>query len=84
MPIFQYATRAGESTWNFQIDLIGAQTLFERPANQRVGRYTFADGGSGKKSESLGAALPLDNGGVLGVAWNKPLGREAEQCYVTY
>ncbi len=31
-PIFQYATRAGEDTGNFEIDLIGAQTLIERPA----------------------------------------------------
>jgi hypothetical protein len=29
--------------------------------------------------ESLEAALPLDNGGFLGFAWNSPFGREAQQ-----
>ena len=42
-----------------------------------VGNLTV--GGSGKTSESLDAALPLDNGGFLDVAWNKPFGREAQQ-----
>jgi hypothetical protein len=35
--IYQYATRAGEDTGNFDIDLIGAQTIVERPANQAIG-----------------------------------------------
>jgi hypothetical protein len=43
------------------------------------GRYTFADGGSGKMTDSLEAALPLDNGGFLGFAWNKPFGHDAQQ-----
>lgn len=43
------------------------------------GRYTFGDGGEGKTSESFAAALPLDNGGFVGVAWNKPFGREKQQ-----
>ena len=43
------------------------------------GRYTFGNGGEGKTSESFGAALPLDNGGFVGFAWNKPFGREAQQ-----
>jgi hypothetical protein len=43
------------------------------------GRYTFGDGGEGKTSESFEAALPLDNGGFLGFAWNKPFGRETQQ-----
>jgi hypothetical protein len=33
-PIFQYATRAGEDTGNFEIDLIGAQTINERSAHR--------------------------------------------------
>jgi hypothetical protein len=36
-PIFQYATRAEEDTGNFELDLIGAQALVERPANQNIG-----------------------------------------------
>lgn len=36
-PIFQYATRAEEDTGNFEVDLIGAQTLVERPAKQSIG-----------------------------------------------
>jgi hypothetical protein len=43
------------------------------------GRYTFGDGGEGKTSASFEAALPLDNGGFLGFAWNKPFGRETHQ-----
>jgi hypothetical protein len=43
------------------------------------GRYTFADGGSGKMAESQAAALPLDNGGFVGFAWNRPFDREAQQ-----
>lgn len=43
------------------------------------GRYTFADGGSGKTAESQVAALPLDNGGFVGFAWNRPFDREAQQ-----
>ena len=43
------------------------------------GRYTFGDGGEGKSSESFDAALPLDNGGFVGFAWNKPFGREKYQ-----
>lgn len=43
------------------------------------GRYTFGDGGEGKTSETFEAALPLNNGGFVGFAWNKPLGRETQQ-----
>jgi hypothetical protein len=43
------------------------------------GRYTFADGGEGRASESAEAALPLENGGFVGVAWNKPFGRDTQQ-----
>ena len=43
------------------------------------GRYTFADGGSGKMAESQAAALPLDNGGFVGFARNRPFDREAQQ-----
>jgi hypothetical protein len=43
------------------------------------GRYTFGDGGDGKTSESFEAALPLANGGFVGVAWNKAFGRETQQ-----
>ena len=43
------------------------------------GRYTFGDGGEGKSDASFEAALPLENGGFVGIAWNKPFGREAQQ-----
>jgi hypothetical protein len=43
------------------------------------GRYTFGDGGEGKTTESAGSALPLDNGGFVGFAVNKPFGREEQQ-----
>jgi hypothetical protein len=43
------------------------------------GRYTFGDGGEGWTSESLSSALPLDNGGFVGFAWNKPFGRDSHQ-----
>jgi len=43
------------------------------------GRYTFGDGGEGKTSESANAALPLENGGFVGFAANKPFGREDQQ-----
>ena len=43
------------------------------------GRYTFADGGEGKSSASFEAALPLENGGFVGIAWNEPFGRETHQ-----
>ena len=43
------------------------------------GRYTFGDGGEGKTPESLELALPLNNGGFLGAAWNRPFGRDAQQ-----
>jgi len=43
------------------------------------GRYTFGDGGEGKTGETFNAALPLDNGGFVGLAWNKPFGRETHQ-----
>ena len=43
------------------------------------GRYTFGDGGEGKTSESFDAALPLNNGGFVGFAWNKPFGRDKQQ-----
>lgn len=43
------------------------------------GRYTFGNGGEGKTSDSFGAALPLDNGGFVGFAWNQPFGREQQQ-----
>jgi hypothetical protein len=43
------------------------------------GRYTFGDGGEGKTSASFEAALPLDNGGFFGFAWNKPFGWETQQ-----
>jgi hypothetical protein len=43
------------------------------------GRYTFGDGGEGLTSESLSSALPLDNGGFVGFAWNKPFGRDTHQ-----
>ncbi len=43
------------------------------------GRYTYGDGGEGKTSESSEAALPLDNGGFIGLAWNKPFDHEGHQ-----
>jgi len=43
------------------------------------GRYTFGNGGEGKTSESFDAALPLNNGGFVGFAWNKPFGRDKQQ-----
>jgi hypothetical protein len=46
------------------------------------GRYTFGDGGEGKTSEFFEAALPLDNGGFVGAAWNKPFGRDNQQIAV--
>jgi hypothetical protein len=43
------------------------------------GRYTFGDGGEGKTSESAEAALPLNNGGFVGFAANKPFANENQQ-----
>ena len=33
----------------------------------------------GQTSEDFEAALPLDNGGFVGMAWNKPFGRDDQQ-----
>ena len=46
------------------------------------GRYTFGDGGEGKTAESADSAVPLDNGGFVGLAMNKPFGRNSDQIGV--
>ena len=46
------------------------------------GRYTFGDGGEGKTAESTDSAVPLDNGGFVGFAMNKPFGRDRDQIGV--
>ena len=46
------------------------------------GRYTFGDGGEGKSAESADSALPLDNGGFIGFAANRPFGRDDHQVGV--
>jgi hypothetical protein len=43
------------------------------------GRYTFGDGGEGRDSDAFEAALPLDNGGFIGFAANKPFDRDGHQ-----
>jgi hypothetical protein len=46
------------------------------------GRYTFGDGGEGKTAELANSALPLDHGGFVGFAMNKPFGRDSDQIGV--
>ena len=46
------------------------------------GRYTWASGGEGITPEDWGSELPVESGGFLGFAWNRPFGRDNDQLGV--
>jgi hypothetical protein len=48
------------------------------------GRYTWAEGGRGITREDQRSALPLEHGGFLGFAWNKPFDRQNDQLGVAF
>jgi len=43
------------------------------------GRYTVKSGGTGKTVSAQGSALPVEHGGFIGSAWNRPFGNENQQ-----
>lgn len=43
------------------------------------GRYTLKSGGTGKTSAARDSELPVEHGGFVGVAWNRPFGRDNQQ-----
>jgi carbohydrate-selective porin OprB len=43
------------------------------------GRYTVKSGGTGKTAAAQDSALPVEHGGFIGAAWNRPFGRDNQQ-----
>ncbi|MBL3600322.1 MAG: hypothetical protein JMN25_10700 [gamma proteobacterium endosymbiont of Lamellibrachia anaximandri] len=43
------------------------------------GRYTVKSGGTGNTAAARNSALPVEQGGFIGAAWNRPFGRANQQ-----
>jgi len=51
----------------------------EQAAYATFGRYTVKSGGTGKTASAQDSALPVEHGGFVGAAWNRPFNRENQQ-----
>jgi hypothetical protein len=43
------------------------------------GQYTYRNGGTARQASATSSELPVEHGGFLGFAWNRPFGRDGQQ-----